>query len=192
MPGMNFSGLLNLSYLQSQVYPEMYVHVREILIDFMAKPKEVLVVIDENGEAVEEHFDDTETITIYELMRETLIFLTNLDTSAMDKVIQNRLDKITGDKEYFTFDRLNKLCWALGSISGCMSMEDENKFVVTVIKELLNLCEKTQGKSNKALVAADIMYVVGQFPRFLCSHWAFLKTVVKKLNEFMHEKHPGV
>lgn len=36
------------------------------------------------------------------------------------------------------------------------------------------------------------MYVVGQFPRFLCSHWAFLKTVVKKLNEFMHEKHPGV
>jgi exportin-1 len=71
-------------------------------------------------------------------------------------------------------------------------MEDENKFVVSVIKELLNLCEKTSGKSNKALVAADIMYVVGQFPRFLCSHWPFLKTVIKKLNEFMHEKHPGV
>jgi exportin-1 len=54
------------------------------------------------------------------------------------------------------------------------------------------LVEKKKGKNNKALVAADIMYVVGQFPRFLCSHWAFLKTVVKKLNEFMHEKHPGV
>jgi exportin-1 len=73
-----------------------------------------------------------------------------------------------------------------------MSTDDENKFVVIVIKELLNLCEKTSGKSNKALVAADIMYVVGQFPRFLCSHWPFLKTVIKKLNEFMHEKHPGV
>ena len=110
----------------------------------------------------------------------------------MDKVIQNRLDLITGDKSFFTFDRLNKLCWALGSIQGCMSLEDENKFVVSVIKELLNLCEKTSGKSNKALVAADIMYVVGMFPRFLCGHWAFLKTVIKKLNEFMHEKHPGV
>jgi exportin-1 len=42
-----------------------------------------------------------------------------------------------------------------------MLPEEENKFVVTVIKELLNLCEKTFGKSNKALVAADIMYVVG-------------------------------
>lgn len=68
---------------------------------------------------------------------------------------------MTGDKSYFTFDRLNKLCWALGSISGCMNIEEENKFVVSVIKELLNLCEKTSGKSNKALVAADIMYVVG-------------------------------
>lgn len=57
------------------------------MIDLMAKPKEVLVVIDENGEAVEEHFDDTETISIYETMRETLIFLTNVDTPAMDRVI---------------------------------------------------------------------------------------------------------
>lgn len=54
----------------------------------MAKPKEVLVVIDEDGEAVEEVFDDTETISIYETMRETLIYLTNIDTPAMDRVIQ--------------------------------------------------------------------------------------------------------
>ena len=127
----------------------------------MAKPKEVLVVIDENGEAVEEHFDDVETISIYETMRETLVCLTNIDSVSMDKCIQSRLDKLTGDKSYFTFERLNKLCWGLGSISGCMSVEDENKFVVSVVKELLNLCEKTQGKSNKALVASCIMYVVG-------------------------------
>lgn len=158
----------------------------------MVKPKEVLIVIDENGEAVEEVFDDTEIISVYETMRETLVYLTNIDKTGVERVIQQRLDKITQDKSYFTFDRLNKLCWALGSISGCMAPEEENKFVVTVIKELLNLCEKTQGKSNKALVAADIMYVVGQFPRFLCSHWPFLRTVIKKLNEFMHEKHPGV
>ena len=57
---------------------------------------------------------------------------------------------------------------------------------------MLNLCEKKTGKSNKALVASDIMYVVGSFPTFLTGHWPFLKTVIKKLNEFMHEKHPGV
>ncbi len=35
-------------------------------------------------------------------------------------------------------------------------------------------------------------YVVGQYPRFLRNHWKFLKTVVNKLFEFMHELHPGV
>ena len=36
------------------------------------------------------------------------------------------------------------------------------------------------------------MYVVGQYPRFLRAHWKFLKTVVNKLFEFMHESHEGV
>lgn len=147
--------------MHSQVYPEILYDLKETLIDTMAKPKEVLVVIDENGEAVEVNFDDVETIHIYELMRETLVCLTNIDNVAMDKCIQARLDSLTKDKQNFSFDKLNKLCYALGSISGCMSIDDENKFVVSVVKELLNLCEKTTGKSNKALVAADIMYVVG-------------------------------
>lgn len=34
--------------------------------------------------------------------------------------------------------------------------------------------------------------MVGQYPRFLNNHWKFLKTVVYKLFEFMHELHPGV
>jgi exportin-1 len=34
--------------------------------------------------------------------------------------------------------------------------------------------------------------VVGQYPKFLRAHWKFLKTVVNKLFEFMHETHPGV
>jgi hypothetical protein len=33
---------------------------------------------------------------------------------------------------------------------------------------------------------------VGQYPKFLRQHWKFLKTVVNKLFEFMHETHPGV
>lgn len=36
------------------------------------------------------------------------------------------------------------------------------------------------------------MYVVGQYPRFLKAHWNFLRTVILKLFEFMHETHEGV
>jgi len=70
--------------------------------------------------------------------------------------------------------------------------EAEKRFLVTVIKELLELCAVKSGKDNKAVVASNIMYIVGQYPRFLKAHWKFLKTVVNKLFEFMHESHDGV
>ena len=49
-----------------------------------------------------------------------------------------------------------------------------------------------RGKDNKAVVASNIMYIVGQYPRFLKAHWKFLKTVANKLFEFMHETHEGM
>lgn len=57
---------------------------------------------------------------------------------------------------------------------------------------MLSLTEMKKGKENKAVVASNIMYVVGQYPKFLRANWNFLKTVVKKLFEFMHEPFPGV
>ena len=73
----------------------------------------------------------------------------------------------------------------------CTDEDTEKRFLVTVIKDLLGLCEIKRGKDNKAVVASDIMYIVGQYPRFLKAHWKFLKTVVNKLFEFMHETHEG-
>lgn len=90
------------------------------------------------------------------------------------------------DGSQWSFQNLNTLCWAIGSISGAMEFEEEKRFLVNVIRDLLTLCEKKKGKDAKAIVASNIMYIVGQYPRFLRAHWRFLKTVVKKLFEFMH------
>lgn len=40
-----------------------------------------------------------------------------------------------------------------------MLEEQENRFLVTVIRDLLNLCEITRGKDNKAVIASNIMWV---------------------------------
>ena len=60
----------------------------------------------------------------------------------------------------WSWSALNTLCWAIGSISGSMVEEQENRFLVTVIRDLLNLCELTRGKDNKAVIASDIMCVL--------------------------------
>lgn len=70
--------------------------------------------------------------------------------------------------------------------------EEETSFFIVVIKSLLGLSEMKRGKDDKVVVASAIMYIVGQYPRFLRGHWRFLKTVIQKLFEFMHETHEGM
>ena len=45
----------------------------------------------------------------------------------------------------------------LGVCLNFMFYFQENRFLVTVIRDLLNLCEITKGKDNKAVIASNIM-----------------------------------
>lgn len=192
----NGSGVLNLSVNGSgnsrqYLYGNVLTGARQVMIANMAKPEEVLIVEDENGDIVRETTKDTDVIAQYKTMRETLVFLTHLNCDDTEQIMLTKLtEQVDGSK--WSWNNLNTLCWAIGSISGAMSEDEEKRFLVTVIKDLLGLCEMKKGKDNKAVVASNIMYVVGQYPRFLKAHWKFLKTVVNKLFEFMHESHPGV
>ena len=66
----------------------------------MAKPKEVLISTDEDGEIIEDDNLDTEDVALYENMRETLIYLTNQDTKEMDQIIQGRLETMKNDNKF--------------------------------------------------------------------------------------------
>jgi exportin-1 len=173
------------------LYAPVLTGVRQVMIASMAKPEEVLIVEDENGDIVRETTKDTDVIAQYKTMRDTLVYLTHLNCEDTESIMLHKLTEQV-DGSNWSWNNLNTLCWAVGSISGAMSEDEEKRFLVTVIKDLLGLCEQKRGKDNKAVVASNIMYVVGQYPRFLKAHWKFLKTVVNKLFEFMHEVHPGV
>lgn len=183
--------ILQMGTNRRKLYAEILTNVRYIMISRMAKPEEVLVVENEHGEVVREVMKDTDSISLYKNMRETLVYLTHLDCGDTERIMTEKLQNQVNGAEW-SWKNLNTLCWAIGSISGAMLEEDEKRFLVTVIKELLGLCEQKKGKDNKAIIASNIMYVVGQYPRFLRAHWKFLKTVVNKLFEFMHETHDGV
>lgn len=181
----------NSAASRKYMYGPVLTGVRQVMIAKMAKPEEVLIVEDENGDIVRETTKDTDVIAQYRAMRETLVYLTHLNCDDTESIMLSKLTAQVNGTEW-SWNNLNTLCWAIGSISGAMTEDEEKRFLVTVIKDLLGLCEQKRGKDNKAVVASNIMYVVGQYPRFLKAHWKFLKTVVNKLFEFMHEVHPGV
>ncbi|KAI1284958.1 Exportin-1 [Halotydeus destructor] len=189
--GIPMKGLGSPQATRRYLYQGVLSRLRSIMIGRMAKPEEVLVVENDQGEVVREFMKDTDSIQLYKNMRETLVYLTHLDCVDTERIMTEKLQNQVNGSEW-SWKNLNTLCWAIGSISGAMSEEDERRFLVTVIKDLLGLCEQKRGKDNKAIIASNIMYVVGQYPRFLRAHWKFLKTVVNKLFEFMHETHEGV
>ncbi len=58
--------------LRRQLYNPVLSKVRRVMISRMAKPEEVLVVENEQGEVVREFMKDTDSINMYKNMRETL------------------------------------------------------------------------------------------------------------------------
>eukprot|EP00878_Enallax_costatus_P004424 GHUV01004664.1.p1 GENE.GHUV01004664.1~~GHUV01004664.1.p1 ORF type:complete len:817 (+),score=242.84 GHUV01004664.1:920-3370(+) len=188
-PGAAANGVAGPGMARKLLYIDILKRLRALMINRMAKPEEVIIVEDE-GQIIRETMKDTDQLMQYRTMRETLIYLSHLDYEDTENQMLDKLRSQMGGT--WSWQALNTLCWAIGSISGSMNEDQENRFLVTVIRDLLNLCEITRGKDNKAVIASNIMYVVGQYPKFLRAHWKFLKTVVNKLFEFMHETHPGV
>eukprot|EP01061_Rhynchopus_euleeides_P002436 TRINITY_DN11873_c1_g4_i1.p1 TRINITY_DN11873_c1_g4~~TRINITY_DN11873_c1_g4_i1.p1 ORF type:complete len:1076 (+),score=411.04 TRINITY_DN11873_c1_g4_i1:196-3423(+) len=168
-----------------------FIEARKAFISYMARPEEVILFEDENGEIVREVMKDVDAISHHNNMKEGLVSLTHLDCENTEGIMLARLDSIS-NAAVFQPGELATLCWAIGSISGAIVEAEETRFLIQVIKTLLTLCEAKQDQATKASIASDIMYVIGQYPRFLNSHWRFLKIVVWKLFEFMQETFPGV
>ena len=181
-----WSNLLKHNFLDKFLYD-----LKIILIEKMPKPEEVLICEDETGEIIKEIVEETDIKNIHFEAKYVLCYLTEMDPFSSKTII---LKKMTNQISHNLWNRniLNRLCWSVGTISGILSKEMENEFLITIIKDLLFLCEVKKGKENKAVIASNIMYVVGQHPRFLTAHFKFLKAVIFKLFEFMHESCPGI
>ncbi|XP_952545.1 importin-like protein, putative [Theileria annulata] len=184
--------------MRLRLYKPILIQVQKVMINRMAKPQEVYIMYDaDSGEVVREYNPNTAEIALYNKMKNTQIILTTMLQEDSENIMKAFLDKEmdqanVGGNEPWDPTTLNRLCYSVGSITGSMEEPVEKRFLVVVIKCLLNICEIKNEISSKAIVASNIMYVVGQYPSFLKTNWRFLNTVLNKLFEFMRETFPGV
>eukprot|EP00998_Keelungia_sp_KM082_P007086 NODE_32_length_3355_cov_67.228005_g30_i0.p1 GENE.NODE_32_length_3355_cov_67.228005_g30_i0~~NODE_32_length_3355_cov_67.228005_g30_i0.p1 ORF type:complete len:1028 (+),score=239.46 NODE_32_length_3355_cov_67.228005_g30_i0:62-3085(+) len=182
---------MDAAHKRKSAYEPIFTDLRRTMIKQMVRPEEVIIMEDDNGEYVKQEMPDVDAQQLYNSMKNVLVVLTHLDYDDTECIMLDKLnDHVEVGMDSLT--SLNTLCWAVGSISGAMSPEAEKRFLVAVIKDLLTLCERVRGKQNKAVIASNIMYVVGQYPQFMRQHWRFLQTVIRKLFEFMHETFTGI
>lgn len=98
---------------------------------------QVLIVENDEGEVVREFMKEIDTIVLYKSMRELLVYLTHLDVLDTETILTEKLSKQVDGSEW-SWNNLNTLCWAIGSISGAMSMS-LNFIVVTQLTILSSL-----------------------------------------------------
>ena len=70
------------------------------MISRMAKPEEVLVVENDQGEMVREFIKDTDSINMYMNMRETLVYLTHLDYADTENIMTEKLHNQVNGTEW--------------------------------------------------------------------------------------------
>jgi exportin-1 len=76
---------------------------------------------------------ESDTIVLYKSMRELLVYLTHLDVNDTENILTEKLAKQVDGSEW-SWNNLNTLCWAIGSISGAMS-----KFLGSILDLLFTL-----------------------------------------------------
>jgi len=211
----NQQGQYDLANPRYALYRDALHDLKTVMMRRLPRPKEVLVVKDENNNVIKQEMKDTFQLTLHKQMSKCLYMLSAIDPADTRTVIGEKLTAFSShqqqrkqqkqqglqnpqggisaeEEENQFFAELNSLCWSIGAVAGSMPPDVEKSFLVVVIKILLSLCEVQQSKNAKAMIASCIMYVVRKYPRFLKKHWKFLQTVVRKLIEFLAERHPGV
>jgi exportin-1 len=103
------------------------------MISRMPKPMEVLLSVDENGYPIQEKLEDTEKVDLYDIMKNLLINLAKLDWSNMETILRAKLEAQIDQSEW-SFENLNCLCWAIGSISGALPETLEKQFIIHTLR----------------------------------------------------------
>ncbi|SMN20770.1 similar to Saccharomyces cerevisiae YGR218W CRM1 Major karyopherin, involved in export of proteins, RNAs, and ribosomal subunits from the nucleus [Maudiozyma saulgeensis] len=192
--------------LKKHIYEEICSQLRKIIItEKMIRPEEIIVVKDiDSGEVVREVVNDSEMLDLYYSEKETLVYLTYLDFDDTERIIMEELERQMSMLKMYTdgeednqngwaWDNLNCLCWSIGSIPSTISEESENIFIKSILDKLTMIKDARITNSNdRALFDSNVMYIVGQYPRFMKNHWQFLLQIIGKLFQCMHDANEGI
>ena len=86
--------------LRKHKYAQILSNLRQVMVEKMVKPEEVLIVENEEGEIVREFVKESDTIQLYKTTRECLVYLTHLDVVDTENIMSDKLAKQVDGTEW--------------------------------------------------------------------------------------------
>merc|ERR1719410_1628431 len=110
-----------------ELYAQAMHELKTILMRKLPRPREVLVVRDDNNNVIKQEMKDTFMLTLHRQMSKILYILSSLDPADTRSVIGRKLNYFQSSKgsankqnETAFFNELNSLCWSIGAVAGSM------------------------------------------------------------------------
>lgn len=182
---------------QPTPYQDVVKQLGLVMIENMVKPDDVLVIENEDGDISRDFIKQSDTTALSKSMRDVFSLLTSYDPAYIQSMIQGKLSHIMTATTSWSWDELFRVCWAIGSISGAISEQQENQFLESIVaKDLVELLQKEESlhpnSDQECVVASCLLYIAGQYARFLKSHWDFLSFLLQKIFAYMQHEQVGV
>jgi hypothetical protein len=182
---------LKNSFLYNQCFMQILDRLRELMSENMAKPLELKIVLDENGD-VANNPDDNGSFNqnLHESMEKTLIYLALIEPIKTKDLLVSKLlseNQFTNNTKSLNSKKLYSLCWSTGLISGAMNEQLEGELVLKVIRLLLSMMDLCQGKKNREIVFYNLLFVSSQYPSFLHKYHTLIVIIFKKIFVFIKD-----
>lgn len=167
-----------------------------VMIENMVKPDDIFMIENDDGEITRDFIKQSDTTALSKSMRDVFSSLTSLDSNYIQSMVHEKLSNVTSSNEW-SWDELFHICWAIGSISGAISEQQENMFLESIVaKDIVDLLRKEESlhpnSDREWVVASCLLYIAGQYTRFLKSHWDFLSFLLQKIFTYMQHEQQGV
>lgn len=79
----------------------------------------LIVIDDDSGNPVKEILENTENNALYDILKDLIVSLSRLDWENTKQIMISKLERQLDGSDW-SFDNINSLCWAIGSISGTL------------------------------------------------------------------------
>lgn len=178
----------NRTVEENEMYFQFMTQAQQIIIWKMQRPPQIVIDISSEGNYVRKQANDSQE-ELYKLMHETLVFLTNINSNFTIETIFNMFNTL--DQVENPSLQVNRICWAVGAVSGAIPAAQEKSFILEVLKRLLDLFEGAS-EGPRVLLGSGIMFVCSQYPKFLTQYQKIFDIIIQKLFQFMHETFEGV
>lgn len=191
---LTYDVVQDMNHNQLTPYEDVLKQLGLVLIENMVKPDDVFVIENDDGEITRDFVKQSDTTVLSKSMRDVFSSLTNLYPTYIQNIIQEKLAHVL-KSTVWSWDELFRVCWAIGSISGAISEQKENQFLESILaKDLVELLQKEESvhpnSDQEWVVASCLLYIAGQYVRFLKSHWDLLSFLLQKI--FIYLQHDQV